>query len=371
MEFQIFFFLIHEKSSNKYMSLNDISKSNYYSKIKNLFIFMNYILLLHFFNIIFSKNTLLFIPFSSSNKITLKVEKSGTRMVFSSETNYFDTRYYPNIVKINGKTQNVVNHTYYFEQLNNNVELVWYNLIDKSIQMFRACHDINEVDLSSFNTSKIIDMSFMFYNCQFITSINLDNVDTSQVTCMWSMFSYCTRVTSLNLTKFNTSKVESMLYMFYLCKSLTSLDLSNFDTSLVTSMESMFSECKKLEYINMKNFSEFKLEEIEEMFLNVPNNIIICINEKNTKILSNLEDKNCHQIDCTEDWIINQKKIIEDTNQCIEESCSSTEHRYEYINKCYSTCPYGYLENDNSKCKCELEKCLTCSAISLYKNLCT
>ena len=46
-------------------------------------------------------------------------------------------------------------------------------------------------------------------------------------------------------------------------------------------------------------------------------------------------------------------------------------NKYEYNNKCYSSCPYGYLDYDNTKCKCELEICLTCSAESLKKNQCT
>ena len=243
MEFKMIIFSTYQKSCNKYMSLNDNTKSKHYSKIKISFIFMNYILLVNFFDIIFSKNILFFIQFSSSNKITLKVNESGTRMIFSSETNYFDTKYYPDEVKINGITQNIVNHTYFFEKSDNNVELIWNNPIDKCSNMFRSCRDINEVDLSNFDTSKIVDMGLMFYNCQHITSINLANFDTSKVTSMWSLFNLCTRITSLDLSKFNTSKVKIMQYMFYNCNSLTSLDLSNFDTSLVESesMQGMFS----------------------------------------------------------------------------------------------------------------------------------
>ena len=314
------------------MELN-VSKRKYYSKIKNSFIFINYILLINFFNIIYC----------SSNYITLKV-KSGTSKIFCSDINSFDTSYYPDKVYIEGKIQNVVNHTYNIEQSDIYVILEWNNPINKSAYMFSECHDIYEVDLSNFDTSKIINMDFMFNNSQFLTSINLANVDTSHVTSMWGMFNQC--------------------------KSITSLDLSYFNTSLVETMQWMFKECEKLEYINMKNFTETKLENAKGIFANVPNNIIICTDENNNEIVSKLEEKECYYINCTEDWIINQKKIIPDTNECVEDFCNNTEYIYEYINKCYLTCPHGNLENDNSKCKCELEKCLTCSAISLYKNLC-
>ena len=43
------------------------------------------------------------------------------------------------------------------------------------------------------------------------------------------MFSNCSSLTSLDLSNFNTSRVINMQYMFYGCSSMTSLDLSNFD----------------------------------------------------------------------------------------------------------------------------------------------
>ena len=176
MEFKMIFFSTHQKSCNKYMSFNGNTKSKYYSKIKISFIFMNYILLINLFDIIFSKNILFFIKFSSSNYITLKVKEAGTRKIFSSETNHFDTKYYPDKVYINGTIQKDVNHTYYFEQSDIYVKLEWNNPIDKCSKMFHSCRDINEVDLSNFDTSKIVDMELMFYDCQFLTSINLANL---------------------------------------------------------------------------------------------------------------------------------------------------------------------------------------------------
>ena len=129
--------------------------------------------------------------------------------------------------------------------------------------------------------------------------------------------------------------------MFYNCNSLTSLDLSNFDTSLVESMQWMFKECEKLEYINMKNFTETNLENVKGIFADVPNNIMICTNKNNYQISSQLEEKDCHQIDCSDDWIKNQKKINPITNECVEDFCNNTQYKYEYINKCYSPCPHG------------------------------
>ena len=68
-----------------------------------------------------------------------------------------------------------------------------------------------------------------------------------------SMFSSCSKLTSLDLSNFDTSKViMSMSSMFSSCSALTSLDVSNFDTSNVTNMSSMFSSCSELKtiYVN-------------------------------------------------------------------------------------------------------------------------
>jgi surface protein len=60
------------------------------------------------------------------------------------------------------------------------------------------------------------------------------------------MFSDCNSLTTLDLSSFDTSKVTNMSYMFDSCSSLTTLDLSNFDTSNVTAMMGMFRHCSKL-----------------------------------------------------------------------------------------------------------------------------
>ena len=57
----------------------------------------------------------------------------------------------------------------------------------------------------------------------------------------------------------------------------------------------------------MKNFNEDKLQQTEKMFEEVPNNIVICTDSNNNKILSELERKGCYSINCQDDWITNQK----------------------------------------------------------------
>ena len=143
---------------------------------------------------------------------------------------------------------------------------------------------------------------------------------------MADMFFNCYYITSLNLSNFNTSKVNEFNFMFHNCQSLTSLNLSNFDTSNLNRTDRMFDGCINLEYINMQNFNEETINShYVYIFYQVPDNIVICINPNLTQntIFPQIKDKACYNIDCSNDWILNQKKIISETNQCVN-NCNDT-----------------------------------------------
>ena len=139
----------------------------------------------------------------------------------------------------------------------------------------------------------------------------------------------------------------------------------------------MFDSCINLEYINLYNFGENKLEDYDNMmFFNVPENVVICINQDFSEeiILSQIYNIKCYVIDCSNDWKSKQKKII-NNNECIESCDISTQYKYEYNGKCYENCSNGFLYdnhgNKTNKCKCELDKCLLCKNVALNKSLCT
>ena len=112
--------------------------------------------------------------------------------------------------------------------------------------MFDYCPLLTSLDLSSFDTSNVTDMSNMFYDVWSLTSLDLSSFDTSKVTDMSDMFMGCVRMTSLDVSSFDTSKVRDMSSMFYSCENLTSLDLSSFDTSGHPRVKWMFHSCTNL-----------------------------------------------------------------------------------------------------------------------------
>ena len=122
-------------------------------------------------------------------------------------------------------------------------------------QMFNNCNKLTSLDLSSFNTAEVTNMSNMFRLCYALTSLDLSNFNTAKVTNMSYMFKTCKALTSLDLTSFNTAKVENMTEMFNNCPALTTIYVSDkFVTTKVSSGSEMFKDCKNLkgfiDYIN-------------------------------------------------------------------------------------------------------------------------
>ena len=380
---------------------------------KNIFI-----IIMIFFNLILPNNNRIEYKFSN---ITLKIRGPGFGDVLYSVLSRI---YYPNIIYINGNQNQTITYRYYFNETNNKVNLIWNNSIDNCNSMFGGCSDIIEIDLSNFDASKVTFMGSMFSGCRSLTSINLSNFNTSNVTYMSNMFISCSSLLSLNLSNFDTSKVtimESMFYnciqlisldlsnfdtsnvtdmsqMFQECSSLTSLDLSNFDTSKVrdmvwmfkdcsrltslilsnfntskvTNMWKMFSGCSELEYINLKNFVENSSLSIINIFENVPDNIVACLNESSSKILGAIKNKSCYTLDCSDNWKINQKKLVNKTGMCFDDSNIGIIYNYEYQGLYYENCISGKVTNNKiiNYCKYENEKCLFCPNISLIEDLC-
>ena len=112
-----------------------------------------------------------------------------------------------------------------------------------------------KLDLASFDTSDVIDMSYMFSECSNLQFIDLSSFDTFSVTDMKEMFSECSRLQRLDLSSFDTSKVTSMMGMFKNCNRLQSLDISSFDTSNVTNMIDMFTGCIRLQFLDLSHFN--------------------------------------------------------------------------------------------------------------------
>lgn len=138
-------------------------------------------------------------------------------------------------------------------------------------KMFASCKNLKSVDLSGFDTRNVKNMSGMFEYCESLTSLDLSGFDTGKVTSMDRMFEYCSSLTNLNLNSFNTGNVTKMNQMFTRCSSLTSLNLNSFDTRKVTDMQQMFYGCSSLTSLNLSGFNTEMAGNMEQMFLGCTN----------------------------------------------------------------------------------------------------
>ena len=154
------------KSNNNKINGNHIQKRK--NKIKNnnslikfyIIILMEFKMVCIFFQL---KSNIIFdlINFENS-KITLKIKGTGNISILG---NNFQNINYLNEVIINGNKTDTLKNIYYFNQIDNYVELIWDENITSCAFMFFRCSNIIEINLSNFNTSKVTSMNNMFSGC--------------------------------------------------------------------------------------------------------------------------------------------------------------------------------------------------------------
>ena len=156
--------------------------------------------------------------------------------------------------------------------LNLNIDNFNTSKVTNMAGMFSMNSSLKKLNLSSFCTMNVMTFGInsvsygMFYDCSSLTDLNLSSFDTSSATGMYGMFSGCSSLINLELSNFNTSNVTSMRYMFASCSSFEAIDLSNFNTLNVTDMAYMFSECSSLTSLNLSNFNTSCITNMDYMF---------------------------------------------------------------------------------------------------------
>ena len=156
-------------------------------------------------------------------------------------------------------------------------------------KMFLGCTTLKEIKgINDLNTSNIEDMSSMFEKCHNLENIDLSSFDTSNVENMELMFNECPNLKEIKgITNFKTSKVNNMHGMFSNCTKLEYIDLSEFDTSNTTNMKRMFYNCTNLKQVNGLNdmFNVSKDVKMDEMLYGCKNLKDIDLSQLDPKII--------------------------------------------------------------------------------------
>lgn len=139
------------------------------------------------------------------------------------------------------------------------------DIVDMSY-MFEECTFLNQNVGKNWNTSRVKTMQGMFNKCTFLDKNVGKNWDTSNVEILAVMFSGCNKLDKNIGKKWNVSRVNDMSCMFHRCYSLDKNIGLNWDTSEVRSMAAMFSNCHKLDKSVGKNWNTAKVRFMTAMF---------------------------------------------------------------------------------------------------------
>jgi surface protein len=119
---------------------------------------------------------------------------------------------------------------------------------------FDNCTALSSLDLSSWDTSNIVDYSFMFHSNTSLTTITgLDKFDMSKGYNLGAMFSGCNNLVFPDLTAWSLINAGSIDSMFSACKKLTSF--CNESTMHPAATGSIFAYCNNLEKVNLPYLS--------------------------------------------------------------------------------------------------------------------
>lgn len=131
------------------------------------------------------------------------------------------------------------------EWINIDIDGWGVSLIDRT-----STNEVNEKLCSTINDKSIVSMSNMFKDSK-ATKIDLSSFVTNNVVNMSDMFNGADTIEELDLSTFNTENVTSMSNMFKNCTGLSSLFLRHFVTSNVRNIDNIFSGDSNLVSINM------------------------------------------------------------------------------------------------------------------------
>ena len=139
------------------------------------------------------------------------------------------------------------------------------NVVDMQYT-FAGLKNVRHLDLHGFDVSKVNNIGAIFSGNPTLVSLNLANWQLDSIHAMDSLFAGMHTLTDLNLTGFTTKNVTDMHHMFTECHALTTLDLSSFDTSKVTDMNNMFRDNFALKNLNLSSFNTSNVTNMKEMF---------------------------------------------------------------------------------------------------------
>jgi surface protein len=159
---------------------------------------------------------------------------------------------------------------------------------------FQGCSALQSLDLSSWDTSKVTDLTYCFQGCSALQSLDLSSWDTSKVTSLFHCFEGCSALQDLTMNDFSSmidltyafsggsgsssvtklklpelregNNLKKMYCTWYNNRNLQKLDLSKFNTKNVTNYAWVFSICTALEWLDISGFDLTSATNVNSFF---------------------------------------------------------------------------------------------------------
>ena len=97
-------------------------------------------------------------------------------------------------------------------------KVVFKNKTPNLERIFQNCSNLIKIDLSDFNTINTTSMGWMFNECHKLKEVKgINKFNTGKVNNMNAMFQFCYEIENLDLSNFDTSNVIDMGWMFFDC----------------------------------------------------------------------------------------------------------------------------------------------------------
>ena len=205
---------------------------------------------------------------------------SYRHMFFDSKTTAIDTSSF--------ETSNVVDMGWMFQDTTSVTSLDVSNFETSNVKNMEGMfygQMSRTLDVSSFDTSNVVNMNNMFKNNR-ATKLDLSSFDTSNVTDMSAMFRE-SRATTIDFSSFNTSNVTNMRYMFGSCYLTGNQDFSHFDTSKVTNMGAMFYQ-SRIKSFDLSTWDTSKVTNMNGMFSNAAQVVSLDLSSFDTSNVTNM-----------------------------------------------------------------------------------
>ena len=198
---------------------------------------------------------------SGINRLDWDTKTSITEIFFHPSSNYvtdvnLGTEDSPVYYELDGTV------IHYYTPLN------YFNIKNVSKEMFLSCGSLRKIDFSGVDMSESVDFTYFFGGCNSLDSVDFSIFDTSSALIMRGMFAG-TGFKVLDLTSLNTSNVIDMSNMFSGCKNMRELYLGAIDTRNCLDMSEMFKHCGSLQKLDLSNFDIVSVNKSSGMCTNL------------------------------------------------------------------------------------------------------